>query len=841
MIRSHTANLVALACAAVLVTACGTLTIRAQSTMERPKEESVGRSDFDTLTQHNDPLRSGANLNETRLSPKAIRGGKFERLFDWEVDGQIYAQPLYVSDVPYQDHGVERRVNLVIVATTNNSVYAFEAPAADRNLPRSEAPLWIVDRGQLGRALPFDFFVIDWGVLGHNMKPKIGITATPVIDRARKLIYVTVKAGLSGAMAFIKPPSYRLFAIDLLSGKVVAGVEIGNAKDIQTNPQVAAFDAKHHLQRAGLLEANDRIYLAFGSHQDTKPYHGWVFVYDAQTLAFIHAYCTTCNPNDVTDCSSDYCEGGIWQAGGGPASDSEGNVYVMSGNGSYGLQTRGTSFIKLDKNLKDVGSWTPANQGCLNDTDADLGSAGPTYLKDQKVLVGGGKEGLLYALSAQALDGRHEQPLGAAGRREPCGDDDRLPKPNDANPKYWSIQASPTWDEHGIMDLLRKVDPSAASQGYHHIHGSPVQWTVYDPKDGRDHLLLYVSAERDYLRAYEFDDGFKDAKLPGNDPGKSTYHSPCPNSDHGMPGGFLTVSADAKKSDSGIVWAAMPRRDKDALNHTVRGVLRAYEAFPDDKKILKEIWNSDSGLVAAGADCNDPVRGNDQLGDFAKFAPPTVAEGKVYVSTFSHRLAVYGLRQPEPEGQRTPQAPEQDYAAVLQLDQDLVDKTLEGVKPGSRIEVRVTATNTGSRAWRVDDGIRLGSQTVPGDKIAPVESGDALKLAVEVPPGQQHVFAFSIKAPMEEGSHNLTWRLVRKAAGGQPQQSLWFGSATPEWEFDTLEPDCLDLRDRAKGFIQQIRNNIAARSLQQPISDLKTQAEQRKCSLHVGVDPGMSH
>ena len=152
---------------------------------------------------------------------------------------------------------------------------------------------------------------------------------------------------------------------------------------------------------------------------------------------------------------------------------------------------------------------------------------------------------------------------------------------------------------------------------------------------------------------------------------------------------ILTASAllIAPHARSGIVWAAMPRHDKNALNGTVPGVLRAYRAYPDDGgKTLKELWNSDSGLHVAASDCKDPEpTGTNQLGDFAKFVPPTVAEGKVYMSTFSHRLVVYGLTE----------APRETYDAELEL-----KERPPSVEPGSRIKVEITATNKGSRAWR---------------------------------------------------------------------------------------------------------------------------------------------
>src|SRR5258706_238948 len=110
-------------------------------------------------------LRTGANWDEKELTPARVAGGRFHRLFDWQVDGQLYAQPLSLSQVPFQD---DTKKNVVIAATANNSVYAFEAPKAGSDQLPAKSLLWHVDSGQLGRALPYDFFLIDWGILGHN-------------------------------------------------------------------------------------------------------------------------------------------------------------------------------------------------------------------------------------------------------------------------------------------------------------------------------------------------------------------------------------------------------------------------------------------------------------------------------------------------------------------------------------------------------------------------------------------------------------------------------------------------------------------------------------------------
>ena len=153
----------------------------------------------------------------TILTPKSVQSGRFERLFYWEVDGQIYTQPLYVSRIPYEG----RLINMVLVAI-NNSLYAFEAPNAGSDVQPAKFPLWRVSNDVLGTPLPYNYFPMDWGVLGYNMKRLIPITATPVIDRNRGTIYLTAKSWSRPSHRV----SYRLFALDLASGKLKNSVEI---------------------------------------------------------------------------------------------------------------------------------------------------------------------------------------------------------------------------------------------------------------------------------------------------------------------------------------------------------------------------------------------------------------------------------------------------------------------------------------------------------------------------------------------------------------------------------------------------------------------------------------
>src|ERR1035438_7118309 len=90
------------------------------------------------LTQHNDNFRTGANLNESVLTVSNVSTSQFGKLFSRVVDGQIYAQPLYVSGLTISN----KLHNVVYVATEHNSVYAFDAD----DPPASNA-LWHVNLG----------------------------------------------------------------------------------------------------------------------------------------------------------------------------------------------------------------------------------------------------------------------------------------------------------------------------------------------------------------------------------------------------------------------------------------------------------------------------------------------------------------------------------------------------------------------------------------------------------------------------------------------------------------------------------------------------------------------
>ena len=334
------------------------------------------------LTQHNDNLRTGANLAEFVLTTSNVSPAQFGKVFSRSVDGQMYAQPLYVHAVTISN----QFHNVVYVCTESNSVYAFDAD----NAAASNA-LWHVN---LGPPVP----ISDLNNCG-DLSPIVGITSTPVIDLTTGTIYVEAKTVESGNYF------HRLHALDLATGQekfggpVVVQASVPGTGDGGT---IVSFDAQHEFNRPGLLLLSNVVYLAFGSHCDWGPYHGWLLGYGATNLQQQSVFNTTPNGG----------EGAIWACGTAPAADANGNIYVVTGNGDFNADTGGPnlgdSFMKLSlsNNALTVASWfTPHDQAALSAADLDLGSGGTVLIPSTNMVVGIGKTGVLYLLNRDNMGG----------------------------------------------------------------------------------------------------------------------------------------------------------------------------------------------------------------------------------------------------------------------------------------------------------------------------------------------------------------------------------------------------------------------------------------------------
>jgi hypothetical protein len=332
------------------------------------------------FTYRYDDTGTGQNRLETLLTPQNVDARSFGKLFAAPVDGYVYAQPLYVPNVSIQGQNVH---NVLYAATEHDTIFAFDAD--------SGAELF---RKSLGSAVPKKELPC------KDMGPEIGITGTPVIDPTTKTMYVAAKSYENGASSF------HLHALDITSGNEKSGSPVLISAAVAghgggSHGGNLAFDASSQLQRPGLRIVRGQVVVAFGSMCDRGSFHGWLFTYDESTLAQTAVFLTTPNGH----------HGGIWQAGAAPAVDSDGNIYVISGDGDFDPNPPRSNFGDSIMKLQSIGSgnlapsdyFAPCDQNEMDVENSDLGSSGPILLPDQlgphsHLLFGAAKDGTIYLL-----------------------------------------------------------------------------------------------------------------------------------------------------------------------------------------------------------------------------------------------------------------------------------------------------------------------------------------------------------------------------------------------------------------------------------------------------------
>ncbi|MGA3073465.1 MAG: hypothetical protein ABSG56_07220 [Bryobacteraceae bacterium] len=350
------------------------------------------RAQVDVLTANYDNSRTNANLNEGILNTNNVNATQFGKLWAYPVDGQVYAQPLYVHALSIPGEGT---LNVLYVATMHNSVYAFDADASGRT-----APLWQVN---LGSTVDPSSFSVPGAAPYTDILHEIGILSTPVIDRAGNTIYVVDETLAGGSAAFF------LHALDLTTGSEkwngpvqiqasVAGSGWGGTGDA-TNGELPLL-AGDHIQRPGLLLANGSIYAGFGSHGDSVPWHGWIVAYNATDLP---------QQTAVFNTTPSTAGSAIWQGGRGLAADPDGSVYCSTGNGNYdGVVSWGETVLRLTPALSIADWFTPAEYAAWTDDDMDFGSNGPILVPGTNFVIAGGKAGLVALIDRTDMGG---QPL----------------------------------------------------------------------------------------------------------------------------------------------------------------------------------------------------------------------------------------------------------------------------------------------------------------------------------------------------------------------------------------------------------------------------------------------
>ncbi len=463
------------------------------------------------LTSQYDNARTGANLKETILTPQNVNSKQFGKVFTLPVDGDIYAQPLYVPNVEIPSQG---KHNVLFVATEHDSIYAFDADGS------SIKPLWkasfINDDKDIHTVSARD-------VRCPFIQPEIGISSTPVIDSSTGTIYVlarTRERSADGNWHFVQ----RLHALAITTGAEKFGGPVTIRARVQGHsfPLLKSnidFDPLKENQRAALLLVNGKVVITWASSCDVGPYYGWIISYDAHTLA----------QAGVANLSPGAGESGIWQGDAGPAADSEGNVYLITGNGKFtvadGGHDYGDSVVKLGFTagglvIRDY--FTPSNQEKLNDTDGDFGSGAPILLPDQTgphshLLLAAGKAGILYELDRDNMGKFHKED-----------------------------------DSHAVQAVKAGIDS----------FGAPAYWN--------GHVYYFLS--KDFLRDYPLQNG----RLPSQPAAKSTTQFTDP-------GATPTISANGAKN--GIVWV-LSSKTWDGPDRTA--VLYAHDA----ENVARELYNS---------------------------------------------------------------------------------------------------------------------------------------------------------------------------------------------------------------------------------------------------------
>jgi len=352
-------------------------------------------SAVDVTTYHYDNLRTGQNVNEKILTPANVNQTKFGKLGSFTVDGHVDAQPLYLSSVAIPGKGAK---NVLYVVTEHDSVYAFDADSVNGS---TSTILW-----QSSMLASGETSSDDRGC--GQVTPEIGITSTPVIDRARNAIYLIAVSKTSGG-SYI----HRIHALNLTTGAELFG---GPTTIAASYPGTGAnssggnvvFDPKRYNERPGLLQIGSTIYTTWGSHCDAGPYTSWAMSYSADTL----------HQTGVINLVPNGNEGGIWMAGTAPAADAAGNIYFIIGNGDFGTTLDGNGFpankncgncfakISSSVPLTLLDYFTPLNTVSESNADTDFGSGGPLLLPDvvdsngatRHLAVGSGKDSIIYVV-----------------------------------------------------------------------------------------------------------------------------------------------------------------------------------------------------------------------------------------------------------------------------------------------------------------------------------------------------------------------------------------------------------------------------------------------------------
>lgn len=549
--------------------------------------------------------RQGWNKFETVLTPANVPN--LRKIREFIVDEKIDVSPLVVG-------------NKLYVFTMTNTAYVFDVNTGAE-----------IKKRQL--AAPFDPADIanppGKGMDLHNIYHNWGVTATPVIDVATNTIYATT-FGKPNANSQNIERNNMLWILDAntLADKKPPVLIAGNA-DNGGGGIANGFTTPYQKMRAGLGLLTDAgghkavvVSFSINGENPNGPGHGFVVAYDVRGLDRAAGFTPTPAIWNVTPGGG---AGGVWMSGSGPAIDGD-DIYLATGNGMDPGRKPGNfaeSFVKLrytagvanvnngKPNLAVNDFWGAFSDFNRVDTDQDLGAAGVFLVPGRGNLIGGGKDGILYNLNKDNLGKNNWAPqfnLPFVATYLPNGANGPAGLPT-------TTPADPNWP---IVNLDRNIPAQTPDGRSHHIHGTPVYMET--AAQG----IVYLWGENERLKAYNYDFATKRVTAFR---GEGTQFAS--GNKGGMPGGRLVVSSNGTAPNTGVVWGVYPT-EGDANSTIVPGALVAYDATTlISGTQLKQLFHSDTN-------------GANKLGNFAKYSTPVVANGKVYVGTFSNKVVQYG-------------------------------------------------------------------------------------------------------------------------------------------------------------------------------------------------------
>lgn len=555
------------------------------------------------LTRSCDNLRSGCNLLETNLTPANVP--TLKKLFSLQITDDARgceAQPLFVPQVTMEDGSVH---DLCILCSMANTVWAYDAN--DGTL------LWVK---HLGTPIPGSRDIDGWLINDHW-----GILSTPVIDPDTKTLYCVTWSDPKGNW---HTADHIFHSLKLADGSLAAPAI--NLNGITYDPgnglPVQQFKSSERKQRSSLLltdvHGRKTVFVAFGTIQETTTNaRGWVVAVDVASNKVGAQWCST----------SRYSGGGIWMAGQGPAADANGDIYALTGNGSFDAITDfGECFIHLHYTPPDGGTagnikvadWfspfsdsgraggpqtgdhiTTDNGGGWD--DMDLGAGGVVLIPSKGIVGGAGKDGIWYSVDIKNM-----------GKTKPADFAD--PTANYARAKWigWFTYYNPASAEPKNFTALNVIYANRT----HHEHSTPVVF-----ESANHGTMMFCGGENGNVRAWTVnDDG--SLKYLGCSSEVASPQSPAPPG--GMPGFMMSLSANG--TQNAVLWATCPMRD--ANKEITDGVVYAYDAsnlgtYSDGSGALRLVWTSPHYT-------------------YNKFNPPVVTGGKLYVPTYDGHVDVYG-------------------------------------------------------------------------------------------------------------------------------------------------------------------------------------------------------